>query len=350
MQQAIVQKQAAINETESNMTMIGTYVDKLEERLATFAIARREIEVREQRCKEIEESSGVAERERDMLKQQMEELTVEHEDLKNLLDELVQERSAFRRENEAIAAERDKLLEGEIGLKEAMASLEQDVLHLDSVAHEWKSKVTDIELQLEEESERARHAQEYCDELAAKLEEAAAAAEASRVAHEKLLAVAEDIEHEASQSTESETTPEPAGVIGNDPVVPKPPPLLPRSDPPLTLPTDVSTDKRRWGTPNLQKPSSGSVLKFFTRKKSDDSTTGRAGRLQPPVGTSQQGLAPSIRGSPLDRKNVPLRSLRKEVSKRTGLHGVFTPSSRQLLQPPPRKPSPGQDSTAKPET
>ena len=57
LQQTVSSKQQAISETESNLTAIGTYVDKLEERLTSFAVTRRDMEERERVCKEIEESA-----------------------------------------------------------------------------------------------------------------------------------------------------------------------------------------------------------------------------------------------------------------------------------------------------
>ena len=170
LQQAILEKQTAINETESNLTIIGSYVDKLEERLATFAITRRDIDVREQRCKEIEERVVQAERERDEMKQKAEEFAAEHEDLKTLLDELVKERTMLRDEKEALIAERDKLLAGENALREAVTSLEQDVAELDGVAQEWRSKVVELELELGEEATNARNAQERYEGLLSEIE------------------------------------------------------------------------------------------------------------------------------------------------------------------------------------
>ena len=50
--QSISQKQSAINASETKHSEIGRYVDMLEERLANFSITRRDLEVREQACKE----------------------------------------------------------------------------------------------------------------------------------------------------------------------------------------------------------------------------------------------------------------------------------------------------------
>jgi chromosome segregation ATPase len=257
LQQAIFEKQTAINETESNLTVIGTYVDKLEERLATFAITRRDIDVREQRCKEIEERVVQAESERDEMKQKAEEFAVEHEDLKKLLDELVQERTTLRHEKEALIAERDKLLAGENALREAVTSLEQDVEELDGVAQEWRSKVVQLELELGEEAMKARTAEER---------------------YEHLLS-----EFEALQESRNEQ---------------------PKEE---VLELDSSEDEEE----RFSGPEESATIWLPQGKQKTE---------------------------PSDRENVPLRSLRKFFSQKTGLHGVFTPSSRQLVPPPPRVP------------
>jgi len=267
LQKAILEKQSAINQTESNLTVIGTYVDKLEERLATFAITRRDIDLREQKCKEIEERAVKAERERDGMKKKIDLFAVEHEDLKKLLDELVQERTALRNEKDALIAERDKLLEGENNLREAVTALEQDVVELDSVAQEWKSKVIQLELELGEEASKARSAQDDYEELWSQMEElkASAAVEASPKEEASEPEPIEDVEDEISSSEEETTT--------------------------IWLPQSKAE----------------------------------------PSGKQKTG--------PTDRQTVPLRSLRKFFSEKTGMHGVFTPSSRQLLPLQPRVPS-----------
>lgn len=264
LQQAILEKQTAINETESNLTVIGTYVDKLEERLATFAITRRDIDVREQKCKEIEERAIQAERERDEMIKKADEFAVEHEDLKKLLDELVQERTALRSEKDELIAERDKLLEGENSLRKAVTSLEQDVAELDGVAHEWRSKVVQLEVELGEEASNARIAQERYAEL---------------------LSETEALKESINEGLKEEVT-----------------------EPELSDSEDESSA-----------PPEESATVWLPQAKQASPDKQKAG--------------------PSDRQDVPLRSLRKFFSEKTGMHGVFTPSSRQLLPPPPRVPT-----------
>ena len=46
LQKTLSSKQKTISESESNLTAIGTYVDKLEDRLTSFAVTRRDMEER----------------------------------------------------------------------------------------------------------------------------------------------------------------------------------------------------------------------------------------------------------------------------------------------------------------
>jgi len=264
LQHAIIEKQTAINETESNLTVIGSYVDKLEERLATFAITRRDIELREQKCKEIEERAVQAELERDAMRKQADDFAAEHEELRKLLDELVQERTALRDEKDSLIAERDKLIDGERSLREAVASLGDDVVELDSAAQEWKARVIQLELELGEEATRADNTEKDCEELQAEVEALKAS---MKMSPEKK---ADDDEPKLPKNGEDEA---------------------------------VSTGE------------SGSIWLPQSKQSPDKQKTG-----------------------PKDRSDVPLRSLRKFFSEKTGMHGVFTASSRQLVPPPPRVP------------
>ena len=58
LQKVIRQKEEKAKAIESNLTVIGNYVDKLEERLADFTVARREIEKREKACQRVEQKAA----------------------------------------------------------------------------------------------------------------------------------------------------------------------------------------------------------------------------------------------------------------------------------------------------
>jgi hypothetical protein len=353
LQKAIVQKQAAINDTESNLTVIGTYVDKLEERLATFAISRRDMDIREQRCKEIEERSVQAEREREAMKERVEAFAVEHEDLKKLLEELVLERSALLSETETLRAERDKLLDGESSLRETITSLEQDVSDLDRVAKEWRSQVIELELLVEEEADQARQAREKNEDLEIKLNSILSVPNVPIYEDDEELDVhtddddlepgessplLEDKFHEAYATIEDvEST-----KARVDPITP--PHLLPGSSDSTTAPSNANAGRKTEPSPKRQFIPTFKWSKSFSQKEPSESTV-PADRRPPLLPESKPGPTKmnvgKQRATPTNRQGIPFRKWRKFVSQRTGVHGVFTPSSRQLV-PPPGKPLSGQ--------
>ena len=169
LQNIISQKQAALDSSESNMTVIGSYVDKLEERLATFALARRDIDLREQKCKEIEERAILLEKERDELRAQVGGYDSEHDDLKFLLADLVNERTQLQNKNAALVKERDGLFAGGRTLRDTIASLEIDIESLGKYVSDWKSRVSVLESTIENQSSELRQREEREEELATAL-------------------------------------------------------------------------------------------------------------------------------------------------------------------------------------
>ena len=83
------QKQSLMDETDSKMNMISIYVDQLEERLASFAMARRDIEAREERCKDLEQKSGENAKEMESFQRQLGLLAKDRDELKDLVELLV---------------------------------------------------------------------------------------------------------------------------------------------------------------------------------------------------------------------------------------------------------------------
>ena len=167
----ISQKQASINSSESNMTVIGTYVDKLEERLATFALARRDIDLREQKCKEIEERAALLEKECNELQEKMSSYDADHDELKNLLADLVDERAELQRENAALRREKSSLLAEGSMLRDTISSLEIDVDSLAKYVTVWETKVVGLESIVENQSSELRQSEEQGKELSRALEQ-----------------------------------------------------------------------------------------------------------------------------------------------------------------------------------
>jgi predicted RNase H-like nuclease (RuvC/YqgF family) len=69
LQNAISTKSSTIQQKESNLTVIGTYVQSWRN-VWRFCCYRRDIEVRERKCQELETAVIDAERERDAMKQE----------------------------------------------------------------------------------------------------------------------------------------------------------------------------------------------------------------------------------------------------------------------------------------
>lgn len=123
LQSTIQDKQEAIQMTESNLTMIGTYVRKLEERLGDFAVARREIEMREQKCLEIENEAEESNRARKMLEDEVVALQEEHQDFRELIEDLIQARSRLKLESDQLRNERDILKQKQSRLEDNVQDL-----------------------------------------------------------------------------------------------------------------------------------------------------------------------------------------------------------------------------------
>ena len=79
-----------IKDSESKMSTIAHYVDQLEERLASFAIAKKEIGVREEKCKELEEMDEKQKEKIVALQTQVADLATEKDEMKSLIDLLVE--------------------------------------------------------------------------------------------------------------------------------------------------------------------------------------------------------------------------------------------------------------------
>lgn len=304
LQGTISMKQKTITDAESNLTAIGTYVDKLEERLTSFAVTRRDMDEREKRCKEIEKAAEESESQRQVLAVRVEEYQKGEEDLKKLLEELATSRGNLLKENRKLYTEQEFRL----------AELEQ--LEVKCKALESKSVTVDEDMQ------RLR---DRCETLASDLE-------ASR-------RINADLEQkvETSGSLQAEVSS-----------------LQSKND---QLQEDISriqdllvatTDER-----NRLEELLGNVTKDAVEAigAKADTQSGRsqvtdAESLSEPEEesqTTQPGASSSPPPPPPDRKNsrpppglaerkVPLRSLRKQLSKVTGIHGVITPSSRMLVR------------------
>ena len=104
----ISDKENQIAETQANVTMIGEYVNKLEERLADFAVARRDIDRREQKCIEMEKESQRIDEECTSLREKIASGEKEQEQLKTLMQEMVSDRSSLQDRIDQLTAEKEQ--------------------------------------------------------------------------------------------------------------------------------------------------------------------------------------------------------------------------------------------------
>jgi hypothetical protein len=228
----ISQKEASINSTESNMTIIGSYVDKLEDRLATFAIARRDIEVRELKCKELEEKASLWEIECIELRNRLKNVTAEQDELKSLLEDLVKERAELQKTNNSLSKERTGLLSNASMLRDTISSLEIDVDSLGKVLSEWKFKVSELESEIESRSAELTRMEKREKELLAIVElkdNMLDQMQKEKSDLEEVVTICRsELDKLNEKSLPSLPDSQPSELHRNDPLIPPPPPLLPK--------------------------------------------------------------------------------------------------------------------------
>jgi chromosome segregation ATPase len=150
LQHAISSKQSTIQQKESNLTVIGTYVDKLEERLADFAVARRDIEVRERKCQELETAVVDAERERDAMRTRVESFEKEHDELRELLEEIVRERTKLRKEISQLEVQRARLEQEGKQMQDSVGTRDNEIQRLKENDAQWQVQTQQLNSELEQ--------------------------------------------------------------------------------------------------------------------------------------------------------------------------------------------------------
>lgn len=267
LQRTISSKQNAISETESNLTAIGTYVDKLEERLTSFAITRRDMEERERICKGIEEAAINAENGKKILEEKVEEFTKEQEELKKLLEELAAERTSLQKENRKLYTEREFRMDEQEQLQGKHDSLVNETNVLSEQLFEWRSKYESLAPELE-------IAQRTCVNL------------------EEQLNTAMKMEGEL-ESTRLQA----AGL-------------------------DEELEKVRAEMNKLKEENAS--LREHEKNQTAQLESFRIKERETELRSRQES---ELNDTPVKRK-VPFREFRKKLSKATGIHGFLTPSSR----------------------
>jgi len=170
-----------INETDSKISMISIYVDQLEERLASFALARRDIELREEKCNDLEEKA--VENEEEMLSiREREDLTnKENIELKNLTEMLIKERSVLQKDKNLLETKVGTLRQIEQNNTQIIRELSRKLSEMNSTIGILDESVRDLESNLshkeaeidllQTENSKAESKMKYQEETIRNLEE-----------------------------------------------------------------------------------------------------------------------------------------------------------------------------------
>jgi chromosome segregation ATPase len=148
LQQTINKKEETIQETESNLTMIGKYVDRLEERLGDFAVARRDVTDREQEHLKAEQVASESLQENESLRARVDELEKEHDELKQLFEELIYARTNLKNECNRLQKERDAVRMSKDRLKQNLDALSEQLQGLRQDNEYWQTRAQQAEREL----------------------------------------------------------------------------------------------------------------------------------------------------------------------------------------------------------
>jgi len=306
-QKAMSQKQKTIKDAEFNLTTIGTYVDKLEERLTSFAMTRRDMEKREKVCKEIEKNADDNKTQRKMMETKIEEFKTQEDDLKKLLEELVKERADLQTENRKLYTEQEFRIGKQEQLEENCKTLQTEVTAISEEVVGWRDKYNSLVEELESSRNRQLDLENKVGVLKGREEKMYAVQvenqdviERNKILQKEIVDVLE--ERDQIQASLKNMTKE-AEERTNQSLIGK-------------------------GATIMDK----SVIELEKNKGLEASSD--ANQLYPPPPPPPPQPRPShILSSGVPKKNdVFLRSLRKTLSKATGFHGLLTPSSNTVIQ------------------
>ncbi len=171
LEEMILEKDMMINETDSKMSMISVYVDQLEERLASFAVARRDINVREILCKEIEEREIQTSKDYASIQKQMKEISASRDELKNLVDLMTEERQKLSKERDGLIAEKEMFLADESKLRDEVSKLQELIVNLQNEVDTARILVERANVEIEEKEAKLNELYEFNMSSKAKLEQ-----------------------------------------------------------------------------------------------------------------------------------------------------------------------------------
>ena len=197
------------------MSTIAHYVDQLEERLASFAIARKEIGVREEKCKELEEMDGKQKEEIVALQTEVTDLATKKHEMKSLIDLLVEERGILQKEKAKLEKKVRRLEEQSTSLERRFGEKEEEIANLGRDLNESKQKLHEAEQTIEE-------LEESMASVSNQLAEVERISEERQVEAAEKLTIAEELSSQQQQKIEELF----ARVAAAEAPPPPPPPLL----------------------------------------------------------------------------------------------------------------------------
>mmetsp|Transcript_22541 Transcript_22541/g.33717 ORF Transcript_22541/g.33717 Transcript_22541/m.33717 type:complete len:987 (+) Transcript_22541:373-3333(+) len=196
LEEQILEKEDMINETDSKMSMISVYVDQLEERLASFAVARRDITLREEVCKEIEEREIQKRKEYVIMEKQMKEALSSRDELKAVSDLMSQERAQLQKERDGLIIARDNLLDEEKSLRHELRVLSDNFSSYEAELKSTQHALEEAQAFIAQKDENINQLKELNEESSLKLEEQRESLEQSAVLSSSLQEEVERLEDE----------------------------------------------------------------------------------------------------------------------------------------------------------
>ena len=133
---------------QTNLSTIGTYVDKLEERLADFTVAKRDIEKREAASRASEDRMQKAEIAKQELLGRVAELEEDQKTLLQTLAELVEERSSQQNYTQTLVDERNEIIDTLESMRKTYANLDEESRKFRSANDQWAVRSEELERQL----------------------------------------------------------------------------------------------------------------------------------------------------------------------------------------------------------
>ena len=357
----IKMRDAQTKETESKMSEIAIYIDQLEERLASFAIARRDIAVREEKCEGLQEENAQLVKQAELLKVQVDEMGKEKTEMKGLVDLLVEERGVLQQDKANLEKRKYELEDEAKTLAQTIEGRLVEVKRLERLSSEWRGKYERAEADVQKLQSAAKELESNVEELTSTVNTLGSKRSAVEKAHEDAITLQgnklEEARQEALRLRSQVDELEKAKKAAVPPPHPPPPSfpnglmerkvdIAPRKSEQATTPEGIQVaekilerfDDEDGSPPPFPMPNEDAMTTGEMRVKNETfdkpqsaftSDGGSNDQNGPSKVSGEHGPKPELprKASPENLRKVPLRKLRKAFAKTTGMRGIFTPPS-----------------------